>query len=283
MTVSQKKVLVFGTFDGLHAGHIFFLEQAKKLGEVHALVASKESVEARKHRPSIYTLDQRLNMVKETGLVDYIIAGDKTLHGWAKMKKIKPDIVLVGYDQKELTKALEKEKNDFDFNFQIKVGKALNPKKLHSSILNTKENLCVFCTSKDIQKRKIAENSLAWVFPTNIPIVPGHLLVCPKRCVETFEGLSKKEKDALFTLLKNTKTVLKKTFDAEGFNIAWNEGSLFGQSVPHLHIHVLPRKTGDTGIIKYDPRKFLYRPGSREETPEKELLKISSLIRKNFK
>ena len=280
MIDSQKKILVFGTFDGIHAGHIFFLEQAKKLGEVHALVASKESVKVRKQKNSTYTLDQRLNMVKETGLVDYIIAGDKNLNGWEKMKKIEPDIVFLGYDQKELKTALLKDKEEFNFNFKIKVGKALDPKKLHSSILN--KNSCVFCTNKDIQKRKITENSLAWVFPTNIPIVPGHLLVCPKRCVATFEELSKKEKDSLFELLETTKKVLKKTFGAEGFNIAWNEGSLFGQSVPHLHIHVLPRKNGDTGIIKYDPRKFLYRPGSREETPEKELNVVVKLIKKNL-
>lgn len=144
------------------------------------------------------------------------------------------------------------------------------------------KKVCVYCTIPEIKARAIVENKLAWAFPTNIPIVPGHILISPKRCVAKFEDLTKKETEAIFDLLNKLKIALKKTFKTTGFNFAWNEGELAGQSVPHFHLHVLPRKENDTGITKYEPREFLYRPGSREASPEKELLKVSKLIQKKL-
>ena len=73
-----------------------------------------------------------------------------------------------------------------------------------------------------------------------------------------------------------------KVFNAEGFNYAWNEGVLSGQTVNHLHLHILPRIKNDTGITKYEPRKFLYRPGIRPTSPEQELIEIASLIKNNL-
>jgi diadenosine tetraphosphate (Ap4A) HIT family hydrolase len=90
------------------------------------------------------------------------------------------------------------------------------------------------------------------------------------------------ERKDLFSLVKKLKKSLAKTFKTDGFNIAWNEGEVAGQSVPHFHLHLLPRKSGDTGITKYEPRKFLYRPGRRENTPEKELQAVAKLIKYNL-
>lgn len=141
---------------------------------------------------------------------------------------------------------------------------------------------CVFCESGEVRKRLIVENTLAWAVPTNIPIVPGHVLVLPKRCVSTLEELSLEELQACIGLLRSVKEALRKTFGVSDFNHAWNEGKEAGQSVPHLHIHVLPRQKGDTGITTYEPRTFLYRPGSRAETPEEELLLVAEQIRSNI-
>jgi histidine triad (HIT) family protein len=138
---------------------------------------------------------------------------------------------------------------------------------------------CAFCEIVANKDREIVRNELAWAFPTNIPIVPGHILVVPVRCVATFEELTKEEISAIFDLVKQLKDSLKKVFQAEGFNYAWNEGKLSGQSVPHFHLHLLPRKEGDAGITEYEPRKFLYRPGSREESPELELKAVSDELK----
>ncbi|MFZ1075142.1 MAG: HIT domain-containing protein [Minisyncoccia bacterium] len=138
---------------------------------------------------------------------------------------------------------------------------------------------CAFCEIPAIRKREICRNELAWAFLTNIPIVPGHTLVAPIRCVATFEELTPEERIAIFDLQSKIHDALRIAFGAEGFNYAWNEGKLAGQSVPHFHLHVLPRKEGDTGITEYEPRRFLYRPGSRNESPESELHSVSRLLR----
>jgi len=139
---------------------------------------------------------------------------------------------------------------------------------------------CVYCDLPEIRAREIARNKFAWVFPTNIPIVPGHMLIAPIRCAATFDDLTPAEVTAIFDLRKKMKKALTKAFGAQGFNYAWNEGELAGQNVPHFHLHMLPRKVGDTGITKYEPRKFLYRPGSREPSPEKELQAVATLLKK---
>ena len=138
---------------------------------------------------------------------------------------------------------------------------------------------CAYCTLPEIRERTIIENKLALAFPTNIPITPGHTLIIPKRCIFKYEELTKDEKEAIEELRIKIIKALKKSFDTDGFNFAWNDGKIAGQSVPHFHLHIIPRKEGDTGILQYDPRKFIYRPGERETSPEAELLAISNLIK----
>ena len=139
---------------------------------------------------------------------------------------------------------------------------------------------CVYCTNPEVKARTIIKNELAFAFPTYIPITPGHILICPIRCVSTINELSTDELLAIFDLQKKLNIALIKTFNADGFNYAWNQGEHGGQDVPHFHLHMVPRKEGDTGIYEYDPRKFLYRPGSREKKPEDELKKIVTEIQK---
>jgi histidine triad (HIT) family protein len=140
-------------------------------------------------------------------------------------------------------------------------------------------NDCVFCTSPDIKAHTIFRNDLAWAFPTNIPITPGHTLICPVRHVEKMADCTPQEKTALLDLAEKIKAALKVVYGSEGFNHAWNEGEIAGQAVPHLHLHIVPRKEGDMGITEYEPRKFLYRPGSREATPEDELRAVARQIK----
>ena len=83
----------------------------------------------------------------------------------------------------------------------------------------------------------------------------------------------------MFDLAQHIANTLTEKFGAEGFNYAWNEGKAAGQNVEHLHLHIVPRTEGDTGIYEYDPRKFLYRPGSREISPQDELLAAAEELR----
>ena len=142
---------------------------------------------------------------------------------------------------------------------------------------------CPFCKLEQTEKSRIIfKDETVIVFPTNIPIVPGHILVCPSRHVSKIDELTEKEWKRIFDMILKIKNGLTKAFNVEGFNVAWNEGEMAGQAVDHLHIHIVPRKTGDKGIYEYDPRKFLYRPGSREESPIKELEDVVDIIKKNL-
>ena len=138
---------------------------------------------------------------------------------------------------------------------------------------------CAFCKDTSLQEREITSNDLARAFLGNIPIVPGHTLVVPKRCVSKYKDLTLEEKAAIEELRVLVCSALRKTFDAEGFNFAWNEGEGCGQSVPHFHLHIVPRKKGDVGVYNYEPREFLYRPGTRTENPEAELREVATIIR----
>lgn len=142
---------------------------------------------------------------------------------------------------------------------------------------------CNFCELLKIKRTVIVENKHARAFPTNIPIVPGHILICPIRCLAKTEDMSVDEREAIHELVLKLKPALVKLFKAQGFNYAWNEGRAAGQKVPHFHLHMLPRKKGDSGITNYEPRKFLYRPGSRKAKPEEELNEVAELIKNELK
>ena len=71
---------------------------------------------------------------------------------------------------------------------------------------------CPFCELPEKRDLEIARNELAWAFPTNIPIVPGHILVVPIRCVAKFEDLTSAEVTAIFDLKKKLKKALTKIF-----------------------------------------------------------------------
>lgn len=141
---------------------------------------------------------------------------------------------------------------------------------------------CVFCKNQAIKERVVLKNVLAFAFLTNIPITVGHTLISPIRCVARYDELTPEEAAAIFELRARLAPVLKKVFGAEGFHFAWNEGRAACQNVPHFHLHMVPRKKGDEGITEAEPRKFLYRPGSREDSPEAELRAVAELIRRVF-
>lgn len=141
---------------------------------------------------------------------------------------------------------------------------------------------CLFCESEDIRARYVFTTAFCAAFPTNIPIVPGHMLLVPLRHLSRWEEMTREEREDFEQARVRVCAALRSAFGAQGFNFAWNEGELAGQSIPHLHLHILPRKEGDSGIWQYEPRKFLYRPGSREPSPEAELRAVARLVRKHL-
>jgi diadenosine tetraphosphate (Ap4A) HIT family hydrolase len=152
----------------------------------------------------------------------------------------------------------------------------------HNMYSRNRIKKCAFCES-EIARRVIASNRHAKVFLTYTPIVPGHILICPIKCVLSIDELDENELLSIFELRRQMKPVLARIFDAEGFNYAWNENTVAGQTVPHLHLHMLPRRHGDSGTPFSDPRQFLYRPrGDRPMLAGSELSQLSAMLAKEF-
>ncbi len=136
MAPPQKTVLVFGTFDGLHDGHRFFLTEAKRLGnKLIVSVATDEVVAKFKGHAPKQHLEERLQTLEASGLVDLAVAGDRVLGGWGAIRVWKPDIVAVGYDQTHLAETLQKFITTEKLSLKIVPIKALEPTRLHSSLL----------------------------------------------------------------------------------------------------------------------------------------------------
>ncbi|EXJ58482.1 hypothetical protein A1O7_05908 [Cladophialophora yegresii CBS 114405] len=81
------------------------------------------------------------------------------------------------------------------------------------------------------------------------PLLPGHILVCPVRSVPRLSQLSATETADLFNTVRHVSRTLQRVYRATSFNFAVQDGVDAGQSVPHVHVHVIPRQNGD-----YDDR-----------------------------
>jgi ATP adenylyltransferase len=107
---------------------------------------------------------------------------------------------------------------------------------------------CLFCKiPQQTPAAVIAENSLAYVIHDTNPVTPYHTLVMPKRCVETYFDLTDAEVLAIFELIGEQKLILDKTDPTiDGYNIGMNCGKAAGQTIFHCHVHIIPRRSGDT-------------------------------------
>ena len=103
------------------------------------------------------------------------------------------------------------------------------------------ENNCIFCNPTNI----LINGEYAYSRLDGYPVSEGHCLIIPKRHVGSIDELTDVELKDLYTVLHQTKTLLIETYLPDGFNIGINEGEAAGQTVPHLHIHLIPRYEGD--------------------------------------
>ncbi|MCU0975538.1 MAG: HIT family protein [Steroidobacteraceae bacterium] len=107
---------------------------------------------------------------------------------------------------------------------------------------------CPFCALP--AGRIIHARESAVVIRDGFPVSPGHSLVIPKRHVSSFFEVTDDERNDLLSLLAEARDDLERQFRPAGYNIGINDGAAAGQTVPHLHIHLIPRYAGD----RDDPR-----------------------------
>ena len=106
-----------------------------------------------------------------------------------------------------------------------------------------KDNNCPFC--KKIEK--VAENNSVFAMKDNYPVSEGHLLIIPYRHTENFFSMTEVERSNAMELIRVLKNQLEESDSSiTGFNIGMNSGESAGQTVMHSHIHLIPRRDGDT-------------------------------------
>lgn len=120
---------------------------------------------------------------------------------------------------------------------------------------------CPFCNL--VQDRIVAANDHAVAIFDGFPISPGHVLIVPRRHVASFFDVSEEERRDLFALLTTMHEKLDQEKKADGFNVGINDGEAAGQTVLHLHIHLIPRFSGDMpdprgGVRWIFPQKAVY-------------------------
>lgn len=107
---------------------------------------------------------------------------------------------------------------------------------------------CPFCTLPE--DRILLADPLAVMIRDAYPVSPGHALIIPRRHVASFFDVTDAERQSLLSLLDGARLKLDAEFRPDGYNIGINDGPTAGQTVPHLHIHLIPRYHGD----RPDPR-----------------------------
>jgi diadenosine tetraphosphate (Ap4A) HIT family hydrolase len=126
---------------------------------------------------------------------------------------------------------------------------------------DTEAKPCVFCCMP--QSSMIDQNKLAFAVWDKFPANDGHALIIPRRHIASFFEASSQELLAMQTLLHSAKALIEQTLRPDTYNIGINDGPLAGQTIPHLHLHLIPRYAGDVidsrgGVRWVIPQRALY-------------------------
>ena len=104
---------------------------------------------------------------------------------------------------------------------------------------------CPFCDPTE--DRVFAQNQLAIALWDGYPVSPGHALIIPRRHTPSWFDATELEQSALLALVKSAKAIIDRRHRPDGYNIGVNVGAAAGQTVFHLHMHLIPRFVGDVG------------------------------------
>ena len=120
---------------------------------------------------------------------------------------------------------------------------------------------CPFCSP--LPKDIVIENSLCYSRYDRYPVGKGHLLIVPFRHVANFFELTQDERKAALELIWQANAKLEGDFHPDGYNVGVNVGPAAGQTVLHVHIHLIPRYHGDVpyprgGVRFVIPKKATY-------------------------
>lgn len=122
---------------------------------------------------------------------------------------------------------------------------------------------CIFC---NIEKNRIVienETETAYAIYDGFPVNKGHMLIIPKKHFKDYFEVDEQTRDELWKIVDECKKIVDNKFKPDGYNIGINCGEAAGQTVMHLHIHLIPRYKGDIdnprgGVRGVIPDKRIY-------------------------
>lgn len=118
------------------------------------------------------------------------------------------------------------------------------------------ESGCCFCDSEQMESRTILKGRHWFVIPDNYPVGRGHALIILNRHHPDMFNLSWPEWKELQDIIEHTEKYLNEEFHPDGYNLGVNCGQVAGQTVFHLHIHLIPRYVGDVEHPRGGIRNF---------------------------
>ncbi|WP_406661816.1 HIT family protein [Methanolobus sp. ZRKC3] len=108
---------------------------------------------------------------------------------------------------------------------------------------------CLFCkiVAGEIPSHKVYEDDFVYAFLDIYPCSEGHTIVLPKQHFTRFTDMDEKDAANLFAAVNKVVKNVEKILELEGANIGINNGEIAGQTVQHVHVHIIPRREGDNG------------------------------------
>lgn len=113
---------------------------------------------------------------------------------------------------------------------------------------------CLFCNLS--KEEYIAENDYGYAVYDKFPVNKGHALIIPKRHFESYFEATHEEITALYALMNDVKEIIDEELAPDGYNVGVNVGEDAGQSIMHLHMHLIPRYKGDIDNPRGGVRKL---------------------------
>jgi bis(5'-adenosyl)-triphosphatase len=143
---------------------------------------------------------------------------------------------------------------------------------------------CPFCSSS-VQDQIFHESGKMMAVYNIAPILPGHSLIIPRRHVVSINELNDEEMTEFFSFTRQVTQLLLHVFESEGFDWSLQESEAAGQSIAHLHLHIIPRKTGDLkrpgdwyALLQQNSQELIDSPG-RKQLASDEISNIIGFIK----
>tara|TARA_Y100000310_G_C20609568_1_gene777301 strand:- start:382 stop:780 length:399 start_codon:yes stop_codon:yes gene_type:complete len=130
----MQKVLIFGTFDIIHPGHLNFFNQARKYGKLTIIISRDKTVKQVKGRNPLNNENKRLTNLKNLNIAEHILLGNLK-DKYVIIKKLKPDTICLGYDQEHFIDKLKQKIKEFNLTTKIIRLKPYKEKEYKSSKL----------------------------------------------------------------------------------------------------------------------------------------------------